>query len=160
MFGLQPQQPQAEHSAVFPTSAGSTEAQKIPISFLNSSRSSFMPISVLADSGSDITLLSREDGERLGFNPDSSNDKFGVGGVGAGALGFSKFITLIKIGRLAPIQINFGVSDKRGALRDNLLGRENVLSKFDVTYRENSVTFVSRGQKAMIAGMFTDGRGF
>ena len=67
---------------------------------------------------------------------------------------------MVKIGNLNPIQINFGVAEQYGALRDNLLGRENILSKFDVTYSENQVKFVPRGQKAMAAGMFTDGRGF
>lgn len=147
--------------AVFQTRAGSTEAQKININFLNSSRSAFIPVSVLADTGSDITLISREDGEKLGFSPTASGDKFGVGGVGAGAVGFAKFVTLVKIGDLNPIQINFGVAEQYGGLRDNLLGRENILSNFDITYSENQVRFVPRTQKAMAAGMFSnDGRGF
>lgn len=152
--------PSSSQMAVFSTHAGSTESQKITIGFLNASRSGFSSIQVLADTGSDITLISREDGERLGFRPSATGDKFGVGGVGAGALGFAKFTTMVKIGNLNPIQINFGVAEQYGALRDNLLGRENILSKFDVTYSENQVKFVPRGQKAMAAGMFTDGRGF
>lgn len=131
--------------------AGANAPHIVTISFLNSTRTAFIPIRILADSGSDITLLTREDGERLGFSPSRGNNKFGVGGVGAGAVEFTRFSTFVKVENHRPIQVDFGVSEKYksdGGLRDNLLGREDVLDKYDITFSKSSVTFAPRDQRA------------
>lgn len=136
-----------QRNAVF-TMAGGNSAHNITVNFLNASRNSYQPVRILADTGSDITLISREDGERLGFSPTKSGNKFGVGGVGAGAVEFAKFSTMIRIENLAPVQIDFGVAEKYGALRDNLLGREDILDQYNITFSRGSVTFSPRGQRA------------
>jgi len=127
-------------SAVFHT-GGSSDAHNITIEFLNSIRSGFQKITLLADTGSDLTLIKREDGERLGFNPDKGGEGFLVGGVGAGAVPFKKFQTPVKIQNLSPTMIDFGVAINHGQLRDNLLGREDILDVYDVTYSKNMVCF-------------------
>ena len=140
-------------NAVF-TMAGAGAPHFVTIGFLNKSRSAFMPLRILADSGSDITLLTRKDGELLGFYPERSMNKFGVGGVGKGAVEFSRFSTLVKVENHEPIQINFGVSDKyeyEDGLRDNLLGRESVLDHYNITFSSSSVTFTPRNQRAQTA---------
>lgn len=140
----------AGKNAVF-TMTGSNSAHNVTINFLNANRSAFMPVVILADTGSDITLLSREDGERLGFSPTRSGNKFGVGGVGAGAVEFAKFTTYVRVENLKPVQIDFGVAEKYGALRDNLLGREDVLDHYNITFSKGSVTFSPRDQRAQTA---------
>lgn len=143
----------AGKNAVF-TMAGSGAPHFVTIAFLNSSRSAFMPVRILADSGSDITLLTREQGELLGFYPERSGNKFGVGGVGKGAVEFARFSTLVRVENHEPIQINFGVAEKydyQDGLRDNLLGRESVLDHYNITFSSSSVTFTPRGQRAQTA---------
>lgn len=140
-------------NAVF-TMAGAGAPHFVTIGFLNANRNAFVPIRILADSGSDITLLTRQDGEQLGFYPERSMNKFGVGGVGKGAVEFSRFSTLVKVENHEPIQINFGVSDKyeyEDGLRDNLLGRESVLDHYNITFSSSSVTFTPRNQRAQTA---------
>jgi hypothetical protein len=146
-------------SAVFHLPGGGG-AHNITINFLHADRSRFVPVRVLADSGSDITLLSRETGESIGFSPNMSNDKFGVGGVGAGAVQFAKFATFIKIERLQPVRIDFGVAQQPGALRDNLLGREDVLDQYNITFSKNAVTFTRAMAAMALMGGHHDGRGF
>ena len=62
-------------NAVF-TMAGAGAPHFVTIGFLNANRNAFVPIRILADSGSDITLLTRQDGEQLGFYPERSMNKF------------------------------------------------------------------------------------
>ena len=150
----------SSESAVFHLGGGGG-AHNISIDFLHANRRQFVPVRVLSDTGSDITLLSREDGERIGFSPTKSGNKFGVGGVGAGAVQFAKFVTFIKIERLKPIQIDFGVAEQYGALRDNLLGREDVLDQYNITFSKSSVTFTRAMRAQSFLSMWhNDGRGF
>lgn len=128
-------------------SAGS--AHNIQVDFLNSSRRSWQPITVLADTGSDITLIKREDGERLGFSPDKGGESFMVGGVGAGAVPFKRFATYARFQSLQPIRIDFGVAQNFGGLRDNLLGREDILDKYNITFSKSSVIFSPREIRAL-----------
>jgi Aspartyl protease len=139
----------ANRNAVF-TMAG-VSSHKITVYFQNASKTAFLPVEILTDNGSDVTLLSREDGERLGFSPATGGENFLVGGVGAGAVPFKKFTTDVRIQNLGAKNIDFGVAQKYGGLRDNLLGREDILDNFNITLTKNSVTFSPRQERALRA---------
>lgn len=129
-------------NAVFTFSGGNSTG--ISVNFMNINNHSWVPVTVLGDSGSDITLLRREDGERLGMNPSVNPNTFPVGGVGAGSVMFARFETFIKIKGLPPAKIPLGIAVERDAIRDNLMGREGVLDTYNITFEKNSVTFTPR----------------
>lgn len=134
-------------NAVYQLAGG---AHKISVNF-QTKAGSYMPITVLADTGSDITLISREDGERIGFAPSMGGEPFMVGGVGAGAVPFTKFATMLKFQSLQPVRVDFGVAKNYNALRDNLLGREDILDNYNVTYSKTGVIFSTRATRALHA---------
>ena len=108
------------------------------INILSPATGQFIPITVLSDTGNDVTLLTEDMAPLLGFNlnqPDSELNVQGVGGSQRKA--FYAFNATMKIGELRPIQtkIAFGPTPK------NLLGRESAMGGYSVTYTPNSVMY-------------------
>lgn len=126
----------------------------VTLNFLHKNGTQWVPIKVLADTGNDTTLLSKEDGIRLGFNPDVlQGDPVGVRGVGEGTSDFEKFMTQVQIENFPPVAIPISVAAKPGQLSDNLLGREGILNRFNITYTGNSVVFIMKALSGAVKSM-------
>ena len=126
----------------------------VVLNFLHANKRQWVPIKVLADTGNDTTLLSKEDGIKLGFNPDVMvGSPVGVRGVGEGTSDYEKFMTQVQIEKFPPVAIPISVAAKAGQLDDNLLGREGILNRFNITYTGNSVVFIMKAHSGAIKSM-------
>lgn len=100
------------------------------------------PTRMLWDSGNDITLINHDTADRLGIPWRQLPDGFNVKGVDpTSSVPFKTLNLPIQIGGTNPITIPVGI----GPIRDNLLGREGVLDRFDATISKNKVVFSQHG---------------
>jgi len=126
----------------------------VTLKFLHANKKQWVPIKLLADTGNDTTLISKEDGIRLGFNPDvMQGDPVGVRGVGEGTSDFEKFYTSVQIENFPPVNIPVSIAAKAGQLSDNLLGREGILNRFNITYTGDRVIFIMKSHSGAIKSM-------
>jgi hypothetical protein len=122
------------------------KAHHIPIQFLGMD-GKMHEIKLLADTGNDITLITRETAQnKLGINPDTipPGTEFDVFGINPNQPIVAKEITnMIKIGGLRPVWIPMGIVAEFGAFAEDLLGRRGLLDNglYSITYDEDSVDF-------------------
>lgn len=95
-------------------------------------------VEMLADSGNDITLINLETARRLGFT--DCHEHIDVAGISGAPQKFCIHRVQMRIGNSRPITIRVGVGD----LDDNLLGREGVFDKFDISFRKHGIEFQQR----------------
>lgn len=98
--------------------------------FLQSVDGNYYPVRMLADSGNDVTLITHEAARMLGLRQEMGQP-FSVEGVAPGVMTqFMLFQVPMRIGNYQPFYATIGVGD----VSQNLLGRRDVFSRFDVTY--------------------------
>ena len=104
-------------------------------------------ITVLADSGNDVTLFTAEAGNATGLSQKAQQEgqPFPVMGVSTTPINFNMTKTYVQIGNLRPIEIPLGI-ESMGApqLEDSLLGREGAMEKYVVVYTGDKVIFVEK----------------
>ena len=94
----------------------------------------------LWDSGNDLTLINHQTADMLGITPDQIKEGFSVKGISQQAQPFGMVhlpITLAGQTTMIPVGI--------GDIKDNLLGREGVLDKYQVSINSNQITFSPNG---------------
>ena len=99
-----------------------------------------MPVRFLVDSGNDLTLINHQTAQMLGINPGQIQQGFSVKGISQKAQPFGMVhlpITLAGQTTVIPV----GVGD----VKDNLLGREGVLDKYNLNINSNQITFSYMG---------------
>jgi hypothetical protein len=104
----------------------------------------FHNITILADTGNDVTLLRTSTAMMLGFDPiNEMGMTFPVGGITGAPQPFTKIWNLIQIGDLRPTYIRMGLAQMEMSLAEDLLGRQDVFDsgKFSITYDNMGVTF-------------------
>lgn len=105
------------------------------------------PVKILADTGNDITLITRETAQNiLGINPDiiQGGTEFDVFGIDPNTPVVAKEINnMIRLGSLRPVFIPMGIVSEFGAFAEDLLGRRGLLDNglYEVVYDEDSVDF-------------------
>lgn len=101
-------------------------------------------ITLLADSGNDLTLLRNSTARKLGFDPQSEpGEVFPVGGITGGPQQFKKIVNLIQIGNLTPMMVHMGLAYQDKSLAEDLLGRSDIFDsgKLEVDYGKDYVIF-------------------
>ena len=101
------------------------------------------PVTYLIDSGNDISILTRQTANRLGFNPDVEGELFFVKGIAGPGQKFKKMINVIKIGDLTPMKVRMGMAVEAQSLSENLLGRQDIFDsgRLEIIYDEDSIEF-------------------
>lgn len=100
----------------------------------------FHRIRVLEDTGNDITLLNLSAAHELGFDRLSDIDqgqRFKVQGIAPTPLDFRMIKTKVSIGGIDPIDAKIGF----GNIKENLLGREDILDNFSIAFTKRKITF-------------------
>lgn len=98
------------------------------------------PVRMLWDSGNDVSLINHQTADYLGISPQHIQQGFSVKGISQEAQQFGMVhlpVTLAGQTTVIPV----GVGD----VKDNLLGREGVLDKYNVTINSQEVTFSPMG---------------
>ena len=88
----------------------------------------FKLVKIIADTGNDITLITKKTADALGFHP-SMGTLLEVSGIREGMVSkFKKITTQIQLGDLTPatVEMAFAVDDE--SLAENLLGNKGLLS--------------------------------
>ena len=100
----------------------------------------WVPVRLLADTGNDVTLLNQKTAEGLGLtSPEmlARSVAFKVQGIAAAPMDFMMIKRPVRMGgSTTPIEIKIGI----GPLRENLLGREDVLDKFEMKFTKSKLT--------------------
>lgn len=106
---------------------------------LNKRTGSPVTIPALSDQGNDITLFTEDWAEKLGYDLQSEGTPLGVQGVGGSmAKHFVAVQGVMQIHpSLKPVRTTFAFGDTP----KNLLGRESILGKYNVTYTPTSVIY-------------------
>jgi hypothetical protein len=97
-------------------------------------------IHCMADTGNDINLFNKPEADRLGIDLEKEGRPFKVGGISGDPVTFYMCDIVMKIKDTLPFKARAGF----GELRDNLLGREGVFSRYDIVFSPDSVTFWER----------------
>jgi len=99
----------------------------------------WVPVRLLADTGNDVTLLNEKTAQDLGLTTPEILARavpFKVQGIAAAPMDFMMIKRPVRMGgSTTPIEIKIGV----GPLRENLLGREDVLDKFEMTFTKSKL---------------------
>jgi hypothetical protein len=94
-------------------------------------------VNMMVDTGNDISLLNRQDAQRICLKPDRADRMIRVAGISQSPMGFDLFGHVpVQIGQTDPVTIPVAVGD----VRDNLLGREGVRHDFDIFVSRNQVS--------------------
>lgn len=104
----------------------------------------FKPVKVIADTGNDITLLTKATADYLGFNPNFGS-LLEVSGIREGMVSrFRKIQTHIQLGDLNPVLAEIGFALDRDSLQENLLGNKGILGSghYKFIYDKDSLTVV------------------
>ena len=98
---------------------------------------------ILADTGNDVTLITRADAIKLGFQPETmEGDRFEVSGITDQPNPFVKVNLMVQIGDTMPFFTEVGMPLVEGALAESLLGIDVIDNgKFEITYTANGVNF-------------------
>lgn len=99
---------------------------------------------ILADTGNDVTLITRADAAKLGFTPETlqGGDRFEVSGITDQPNPFVKKNLMIQIGETRPFYTDVGIPLVEGALYESLLGIDVIDNgKFEITYTIDGVLF-------------------
>lgn len=105
----------------------------------------YKPVTVIADSGNDITLLTQSTANQLGLHP-SIGTLLEVSGIQEDMVSrFKKINTYIQIGNFAPVIAEIGFALDNNSLQENLLGNKDILSsgKFKFTFSSDKLTITS-----------------
>lgn len=104
------------------------------------------PVTVLADTGNDVTLLTTHTARQLGYDPTRVGELFQVMGITGPPQNFSRIKNYIQIAKFKPFPVTMGLAHKQSSLAENLLGVQDVLStgRFQLRYDLDSVDFYLR----------------
>jgi len=112
----------------------------IPIWMLGPDRQ-WHRIRVMVDTGNDITLINRETANSVGFVPERDGRPFRVAGISGSPTQFFMIDNVwMKVGETDPVQGRVGI----GEVRENLLGREDIMNQFEITFTQGYIRFVKR----------------
>lgn len=98
------------------------------------------PVRFLYDLGNDVTLINHETAQYLGIDPRQVEQGFSVKGISQQAQPFGMVnlpVTLAGQTTMVPVGI--------GQIKDNLLGREGIWDKYNVSVNSNQITFSPMG---------------
>ena len=106
----------------------------------------FKLVKIIADTGNDITLITKKTADALGFHP-SMGTLLEVSGIREGMVSkFKKITTQIQLGDLTPatVEMAFAVDDE--SLAENLLGNKGLLSsgQYEYRYTDKNLTIIDR----------------
>lgn len=104
----------------------------------------FHPVKVIADTGNDVTLLTKATADYLGLNPNFGS-LLEVSGIREGMVSrFKKIKTHIQLGDLNPIIAEIGFALDTDSLQENLLGNKGILGSghFNFIYKKDSLTII------------------
>lgn len=102
----------------------------------------YKPVRIIADTGNDITLLTKSTADMLGFNP-NIGALLEVSGIREGMVSrFKKINTFVQLGNLQPVRVEVGFALDHDSLQENLLGNKGILSSgnFSFVYGKDSLT--------------------
>lgn len=112
----------------------------------------FVPVNILADSGNDITILTKRTARSLGYDtnkmPNASS--FHVKGINGDSAEFKEIMTDVILGNV-PLRIPVGLATRDQDLSDNLLGRTGVVDSGMVAlaFDDDSVDIIDKRYKSM-----------
>jgi predicted aspartyl protease len=122
---------------------------------INTGQGACKNVKALADTGNDITILTKSTARRLGFNPEelAKKDRFFVKGINGAPEEFAKVKTNLKLGDIS-LQVPIGLATKDDALSEDLLGRAGIIDsgKVYAVYGKSSVKFVSKSNRVAMCG--------
>jgi hypothetical protein len=97
------------------------------------------PVTLILDSGSDLTLLTAEEGRRLGLGKGTCK-KLPVSGISATAESFCKESVAMRVGDTEVFKSWVGVASPGNPLPDNLFGAKD-MDRFHVTISKGQIRF-------------------
>ena len=106
------------------------------------------PVRFLWDSGNDVSLINHQTADYLGINPQQIQEGFSVKGISQQAQPFGMVHLPMTIAGQTTV-VPVGVGD----VKDNLLGREGILDKYNVTINSQQVTFSPMGDNGLGKGL-------
>ena len=116
----------------------------------------FKPVRILADSGNDITILTKSTAMALGYDTPTMTDvgSFSVKGINGKAAEFKEISADVIVGKI-PLKIPIGLATADADLSDNLLGRTGVLDsgKIGFNFDNDSVDVVDKRAGKLAQGM-------
>lgn len=95
----------------------------------------------LYDLGNDVTLINPETADRLGLDWRNAKGGFKVKGVAPEPIDAKLMRVPLQIGQTQPINIPVGIAP----VRDNLLGREGIWTRFQTIVDNNKIIFNQKG---------------
>lgn len=85
--------------------------------------------------------MNRETATSVGFVPERDGRPFRVAGISGAPTQFFMIDNVwMKIGTTDPVQGRVGI----GEVRENLLGREDIMNQFEITFTQGYIRFVKR----------------
>lgn len=109
-----------------------------PVTIFNRKNGSPVQVPILSDQGNDVTLLTEDWAQKLGYDLRSCTP-LGVTGVG-GSMS-KEFCAVEGIMQIAPTLRPVKTTFAFGPTPKNLLGRESILGRYNVTYTPTSVHY-------------------
>ena len=97
------------------------------------------PVTLILDSGSDLTLLTAQEGKKLGLGQGPCN-KLPVSGISATAESFCKEHVVMRVGDTEAFKTWVGVGSPGNPLPDNLFGSKD-MDRFHVTISKGQIRF-------------------
>ena len=111
----------------------------IPIQIQGADKT-WKPFKAQLDSGADVTTLTKETGDALGFTAAMGKAHVTMG-VGGGSTSSISMRVNLKIGRLEPMNVEVNIA-QAGVLKNNFLGNQSLVTsgRFVYTLGKDSVT--------------------
>lgn len=97
------------------------------------------PVTAILDSGSDLTLLTHQEGSKLGLTGGQCQ-KLPVSGISDTAESFCKVSVVMKVGDTEPFKTWVGIASPGNPLRDNLFGSKD-MDRFHISINRHQITF-------------------
>ena len=143
--------------AIFDVNQAGSAARPYILAGIMGADKKFHQIKLLADSGNDVTLINDKSAAELGFDRaevKQNSQPFKVQGIANDPLDFYMIKSQLRLKDLEPVWIKIGI----GPVRENLLGREDVLDNFTVTTSKKQVIFTQlhSNQLGLYARMDSD----
>jgi Aspartyl protease len=118
----------------------------ITVKILGADNQRWIGVRLIADTGNDVTLLTKNTADMLGFH-EGMGTLLQVSGIRKGMISrFEQINTYIQLGDLTPVNATIAYALDDDSLQENLLGNKGILASgnFEFRYDNDSLTIYDR----------------
>jgi hypothetical protein len=122
--------------------ASTKKGQKKEVTIkVGNAQGQLVSIPAILDSGNDITLLTTQTAQKLGFYNPNVGETIHVSGIAGGGQEFKMFPNWIQFGNMKPIQVNMGYAVRPDSLPVNLIGNKDIIDsgRYKLIMDEDSI---------------------